>query len=670
MGENNYSIDKLNAGCRKVLDGKDLDFGMAIVQSYKHDLSVCAKYQAPQDYCVLVNDKGQLKSASISVLSSEEREDRGEFYYGVSPKLDSKTLLDLFSQRTITSVQDLENYVLQNPGLFALHENQKEYLPHVAQYIVVCMANHFGLRLGFNRSQTDKLMKKLEDALYSPEAIKTILKYDEQNECLTVYGFPTKDVLRILGEYKYSRRIAKKETKKKGKADSLEIWEPVADGVLSVEQLYKEHTTVVRGKVFYSGVLLKPMNVDHLHSYYENDKIRSVCFTFEKTTYGTVCAFDNNLTEHPLLGANSRKKMISFFMEDDHKKSELIGKLKSCETMGINLEKKMLEVVSDYLRKSNNVNQICVSGNIVTLDGYVILGRRSAGSIDNKSIYPGVNGNAEVADGDVSFYNESVYEDYPTIRTDGHRIDFFGEIGRETYGELHQNLSEQEWIAYGVTLSGNTPLSPEKDPDGRDAYNQSFRRMHFNIILEHPCDKTFNAIEKESVLAAEAFETKSYLGVKVLCEKNHWTLVKNSIVRGLRSLITHKEVLDSVIAIALFLLAYTPYAEADSLSLPPSNWIDFCKLLSLVLAGGLVVYELIKVGIAIFRFFKTKKYRKTIRVYKKMRMEDIHSKIQDALSIRDNGKKTRPIFHPASYLSLCMYIANKASDTFYPTDRR
>ena len=668
MGENNYTIEKLNAGCRKVLDGQDLDFGMAIVQSYKHDLSVCAKYQAPKEYCVLINKNEQLKPVNIGSLSLTEREDRGEFYYGVSPKLDSKTLLDLFSHRIITSRQDLDNFVLRNCELFALHENQKDYLPYVAKYIVVSMANHFGLRLGFNESQANGLMGELEKKLYSHEAIRTILKYDKQNQCLIVYGFPTEEVLSVLGKYKYSRRFSKRDVKKK--TDSLEVWDPEADGVLSIEQLYKEHTAVVRGKVFYSGVLLKPINVDHLNSNHENDKIRSICFTFEKTTYGTVCAFDNNLTEHPLLGSTCRNKMISFFAEDDHKKRELILNLKKCETMSSNLEKDMLLQVSDYLRESNNVNQICVSGNIVTADGYVILGRRSAGSIDNKSIYPGVNGNAEVADGDVAFYNESVYEDYPTIRTDGHRIDFFGEVGRETYGELHQNLSEQEWIAYGVTLSGNKPIAPEDDPDGSETYNQQFRRMHFNIILEHPCDKSFNVIEKESVLAAEAFETKSYLGVKVLCEKNHWTLVKNSIVRGLRSVITHKEVLDSVIAIALFLLAYTPYAAEDSLSLPPSNWIDFCKLLSLVLAGGLVAYELIKVGIAVFRFFKTKKYRKTIRVYKKMGMEDIHSKIQDVLSIRENGKKTCPIFHPASYLSLCMYIANKASDTFYPTDRR
>lgn len=668
MGENNYTIEKLNAGCRKVLDGQDLDFGMAIVQSYKHDLSVCAKYQAPKEYCVLINNNEQLKPVNIGSLSLTEREDRGEFYYGVSPKLDSKTLLDLFSHRIITSRQDLDNFVLRNCELFALHENQKDYLPYVAKYIVVSMANHFGLRLGFNESQANGLMGELEKKLYSHEAIRTILKYDKQNQCLIVYGFPTEEVLSVLGKYKYSRRFSKRDVKKK--TDSLEVWDPEADGVLSIEQLYKEHTAVVRGKVFYSGVLLKPINVDHLNSNHENDKIRSICFTFEKTTYGTVCAFDNNLTEHPLLGSTCRNKMISFFAEDDHKKRELILNLKKCETMSSNLEKDMLLQVSDYLRECNNVNQICVSGNIVTADGYVILGRRSAGSIDNKSIYPGVNGNAEVADGDVAFYNESVYEDYPTIRTDGHRIDFFGEVGRETYGELHQNLSEQEWIAYGVTLSGNKPIAPEDDPDGSETYNQRFRRMHFNIILEHPCDKSFNVIEKESVLAAEAFETKSYLGVKVLCEKNHWTLVKNSIVRGLRSVITHKEVLDSVIAIALFLLAYTPYAAEDSLSLPPSNWIDFCKLLSLVLAGGLVAYELIKVGIAVFRFFKTKKYRKTIRVYKKMGMEDIHSKIQDVLSIRENGKKTCPIFHPASYLSLCMYIANKASDTFYPTDRR
>ena len=70
MGENNYTIEKLNAGCRKVLDGQDLDFGMAIVQSYKHDLSVCAKYQAPKEYCVLINNNEQKEKIEESFTTA------------------------------------------------------------------------------------------------------------------------------------------------------------------------------------------------------------------------------------------------------------------------------------------------------------------------------------------------------------------------------------------------------------------------------------------------------------------------------------------------------------------------------------------------------------------------------------------------------------------------
>ncbi|MBQ5967972.1 MAG: hypothetical protein IJL60_09405 [Clostridiales bacterium] len=668
MNENNYSIEKLNECCESVLGGQDLNFGKAIVQSYKHDLSVCAKYQAPGSYCVLIDDNGKLKGASINDLSPQEKAERGEFYYGVSPKLDSKKLIKLLATRRVKTSKDLGDFVRDNLSLFALHENQKNYLPSVAKYIVVCMAHHFGLRLGFNKRQTDEIIEALENKGYSREAINTLLKYDDQNKCLVVHGFPTIELLGILNDYKYSRRIETKEGKKKKQAYLMEVWVPEKDGVLSIEKLYEEHTTVVRGKVFYSGVLLKPTSIEHLHSYYENDKIQSICFTFEKTTYGTVCAFDNNLTEHPLIDPKTKQDIVLFFKEDDHKKQDLVEKLKDCEDMGIDLEKKSLDAVNDYLKKSNNVNQVCVSANIVTSDDYVILGRRSAGSIDNKSIYPGVNGNAEVADGDVSFYNESVYEDYPTIRTDGHRIDFFGEIGRETYGELHQDLTEQEWIAYGVTLSGNTPI--KTDNNGTVSYNQPFRRMHFNIILEHPCSKTLSTVEKESVQAAEAFETKSYLGVKAICETNHGSFVLNSIKRWLLSLVTHKEVLDSMIAIALFFLAYTPYAGEEKVSFPPSDWIDSCKLLALCLAVLLVLYELIKVGIGSIRYCKSKKYRKTIRIYKKMEMNDIHARIQKALTVRSNGEKISPIFHPAAYLSLLMYVANKASDTFYPTDRR
>ena len=90
--------------------------------------------------------------------------------------------------------------------------------------------------------------------------------------------------------------------------------------------------------------------------------------------------------------------------------------------------------ISKYLLLSFNVNQIGISSNVKTSDGKVFFGIRNRGNIDDGSLYPSVNGNAEVYDSKVSFYNQSVYEDLPSISIQDIRLYLWGEIYREAYG--------------------------------------------------------------------------------------------------------------------------------------------------------------------------------------------------------------------------------------------
>lgn len=61
-------------------------------------------------------------------------------------------------------------------------------------------------------------------------------------------------------------------------------------------------------------------------------------------------------------------------------------------------------------------------------------------------MYPSVNGQSEIYDFNVEFYNESVYEDLPTLLAEERtRLDYNKELDRESYAELHIKSFVEEW---------------------------------------------------------------------------------------------------------------------------------------------------------------------------------------------------------------------------------
>ena len=326
-----------------------------------------------------------------------------------------------------------------------------------------------------------------------------------------------------------------------------------------------------------------------------------------------------------------------------------------------------MEEVNKYLKKSFNVNQIGVSANIVTREGLMLLGQRNTSSIDEGKIYPGVNGNAEIADKKVSFYSTSVYEDYPTIRLNDERIDFFGEIGRETCGELLQNLSKQEWICYGIIMSGNIPESISNNSSiNGNSYSEEFRRLHFNLIFEHPCEKSFEEIEESSKKAAEAFETKGLLGISVKCAKNKPDYCWKSFLELLENIVNHKDFIEGIVTLILFFLTIKVLDFQFVLALfQEREWQDD---ISLFLAAVIVIVSLRKLTRRISRVLHKKRKTKKIIIYENNDYESIGRALRKQFN--DTSTKKGFSFHPAAYATLLTYVENKVYDTFYPKDRR
>ena len=667
MQREDFTLNNINNNISECLKNNDLNFCKMLVQAYEEDLSVTAKYAPPETWVSL----GKTPSKSEK-----------EFYYGVSPLLDGPELIRIISKLDLLTPDALDKYIDSHGEWFMAHAEQKEILPALSRYIVVVMASHFGIQIKTDGGKYVEFLKFLtENCGYPHEAIKTMMSYDEKTEILTVYGCPTVEILEYLDKFSYSEAEVINKNHSLGKVEKIHAWlmaekSPSNTETKDIREIYSNYTKLVKGRVFYSGVLVKPTFFEIVDRPNENNKIQSVCIHFERSSYGTVCALDNNLTEHPLL-QKVKSEIVQMLQKDDAEKIKLQEQIASIESNSSlsdsDVSKNLITAVNQYLSACTNVNQIGISANIITSDNLMLLGQRSSGNIDEGKLYPGVNGNAEVADGNVSFYSTSVYEDYPTIHLNNDRIDFFGEIGRETYGELKLDLSKQEWICYGIAISGNIP---SEQPESVE-YRENFRRLHFNLIFEHTTEKSFQELTKLSLKAAEAFETKRFLGIDAKCEVNRRTYIIKTVKNSIVSVVNQKDFIEAVIALIIFLpRAARVISASSSLGTLYSSIFEqgWTEIVAIFLALAIVIITIFRISRAVFRYSRKRKNARSIRVYKEMSYENVNNQVEKALlkpkKLQKNANDRLYSLHPAAYACLRAYVDNLVYDTFFPKDRR
>lgn len=659
------NLKNINQDIENRLRGTELDFCKMLIQTSGEDLSFIAKYAPPE--------------SSVSLAESSQT-DLNDFYYGVSPCLDSKELIRCISEWELRTADMLHAYIKKNGKWFMVHTDQKDYLPSLASYIMVCMASHFGIRIAMDPQAYQAFVGYLKnDCGYSDQAIQTMISYSEHERgnikpsrpVLTIHGCPTDKVISYLEAFRYEYMqeedaipLFNQATKKKAgtiRACIMMERDSASERAITIKEVYSDHVDLIEGNVFYSGVLLKPRRLEVIRDTKENQNIASICIYFERSTYGTVCALDRNLTEHPLLCGEIRSGIIGMLQADDCAKIALKAELEQIQRSDFRDSEstdRMLKAVNSYLENTFNVNQIGVSANIVSCEDLLLLALRGSENIDSGKLYPCVNGNAEVADRNVSFYNQSVFEDYPTIRLDGGRMDFIGEIGREAYGELHMDLPKQEWECCALTISGTMP----DEASSRNEYTEVYRRMHFNLIFEHRLTHTMQQIEQESKKAAEAFEIKSFLGLKIICEKNRLIHYLKAIGNGIVRIVNNKDSIEAVIAIILFL----QMSSAINRLYFGLMWKDAVVLLLSFLIIGIACKRMIS---GLIQYYRMRRKTRHICIYENMSYEDINKRISSALR-GPYGSGKSYTFHPAAYACLRTYIDRRVREAFYPKNRR
>lgn len=489
-------------------------------------------------------------------LEEVESRDHDAYYYGISPAIDETLIVKAIADGKLKDKDGLHKFIADHCSGFMLRRNQAGYLRPCAKLFVLSIAHNFGIKL------------KVDDTLYARLlrfSNTTMVEKGKQKGEILLCGSPTEELFCVLDGYTFQKD-----------ADGLH-WRCSASGSegLSVREIFSNRDNIVllKGHTFYSGVLLRILYVDTKIQSYGNDTVVPLQFLFERSTYGTVFTFDNNYIYHPLLDT-SRDKLIEMYRNDDECKRTLLN---STETPSGRAD--YLTAVNNYLKESFNVNQMGVTGNLITKDGILLIGERESSAIDAGEIYPSVNGNAEVIDPNVNFYKLFANEDYPTINLAANRIDFHGELNREAYAELSVTTRWDAWNCYGFTISG---IVPPKETEGD--YSFSKRRMHFNILCEQSCDVTFEEIVEKQKNATEAFENRTLKGLQLSYYANWRARIWTELLNSVRLILDSESHIGEITAVYVFLATIITAVQNGSLTSLTFSASDISKVFFSVLS--------------------------------------------------------------------------------------
>ena len=612
MKTKNFSLDQSNRFLSRAVSKEELNFCSFITTGLKHNISVIAKYSPTALFDGFVTLDENLRTVYV--------DDFTDYYYGISPKIDSALIIENISKLRFSNLDGIDRFISEHSSCFMLHPSQEDSLLNLARYLIIAYSSNYGIKVHASP-------ECLEISKAADPTGRIIVKSDN---VLRFRGCPTQKIFDAFSTLRFV------------KGDDS-VWTISSDDGIGIDQIYENPDNIVllNGSTFYSGVLLKPLVLSYQKNYYENYNTATLRIDFERSTYATVFAMDGNFLYHPLLDC-CKNSISDILYHDDMCKFRMADALKKQQASGVNAED-LLVTINEYLKTSVNVNQIGVSGNIVTSDNILLLGKRSGGAIDSGFLYPSTNGNAEVADPNVSFYSYSVYADAPSISLDDSRIDFHGEITREAYAELRQEICREDWICYGVTISGNVSHAM---PNQETLYSNKARRLHFNILFEQRVTASFSDACKTARFAVESFENERILGVEVKSFKNFADYAMKLVSRFFERIAESKDLIESILLLILFFNNVLRQHEIIS--------SDLTSKISLVLALIIVAVTLYRCSKDFSERIKRMHQIRSLLIFRNNTYETMQEKILKTVSDYH--------YHPVAFAALQLYIENLVFD--------
>ena len=189
MDFNDFSTYNSNRYLLSNCKDQTLNFCSCIASNLDYKLSVVAKYEYEK-----TDETGKfvtLNSDLKPVVSS----DFENYYYGVSPTVDSEVIIDAVSGFKFSTLPLLDEFIAEHSECFMLHENQKDYLLEAARYFLIAYSLNYGIKIKMNKDTAQNILNTDTSGL--------VLKFD--GALLTVCGCPTTQVLAELDKLQFRK---------------------------------------------------------------------------------------------------------------------------------------------------------------------------------------------------------------------------------------------------------------------------------------------------------------------------------------------------------------------------------------------------------------------------------------------------------------------------------
>ena len=472
-----------------------------------------------------------------------------EYWYGLHPSISADEILKAISNGVFRDTASLEKYLGKNAESFTVPNSIKEYAKALFAKTIVKMATNFGVILKTDKGAFKKIKEFLQqngspfindvsidipDEKRLAEAETPYIKFLggltseayeflQSEKCLVVReGILIYSENKLLSDYTLGDYLLDKENG---------FGKGVADFVL------------VKGKAYYNGVLPRVTEIIDMNQKIANNSLRSYKLVLDRTTYATMDALDNSyIQKHPLLEFY-RNDLTKIDREEEDYQQELR------QHLGYNTEMAVSDIlgyVNRYLKKSIFTHTLAISGNVITKDKYCIFALRDQRNIDANTFYCSVNGQTEIRDSNVEFYEYSCDADYPTIEyKQGEKARFTQEIEREAKAELNITSYRDSWEYCGLSF-----LCID---NSKRSGNHDYQRFHFNLLMSNSVADTFAEVRGKMQTAMERYENKDLIGIRVDCYKNFLHKIGSYIYNASRAIFDSKDFITSIIAVAIFI---------------------------------------------------------------------------------------------------------------------
>ncbi|MGN1103560.1 MAG: hypothetical protein ACI4QI_01665 [Candidatus Coproplasma sp.] len=537
---------------------------------------------------------------------------KDNYYYGLSPAFGVDKICEALNNDVFKDSNSLNAFINKNAHLFTLPASMMNNAKALFAKTLVKMSTMFG----YSFVCVDKDCFNHFCETIKRLGIKSV-DYDvnEKTRIVRLLGHPSEEL--ISGLNKYYMVGANNNLFLRSECDKQNLR----------EWLSPKNLSLVQGKTYYSGVLPRVKEFIWRNLQYANSKVMSLEVKFGRSTFATMDALDSSyIKDHRLL--KDYKKLLDEMDEyEDKCTDELLCAVKC---------KSIFDKVNDYLKKSYSAHNLAVSGNIITSDGYVVLAKRGQKTYDANTVYCSVNGQSEIYDKSVAFYQQSVYEDMPTIHiNDNSRIDFMRELERETEAELNIVCPDSHWKLQGVSFlsikNSNNLLS-------------SRRRFHFNILGECKTEHSLSHIIETQKNAIEEFENSKIVGVKINQHNNIITKIMSSIKSSILLFIKSKELVTSIFAISIFFLGLN---KIQNTGFTFEKLSDYFSIIFTSLSFCVIVKESI---VGLVKYIKRIKTHIKLSIYK--------GKVDFYKCVHCKLGKRKINLHPIADLMLYEYIKN------------